>query len=48
MPRKKLEEGFVKGDSNNLPKISAFTIFDFLTKDDRFNAPESRNVKLSV
>jgi hypothetical protein len=48
MPRKTLEEGFIKEDSRNLPKIGAFTVFDFLTKYDRFNAAESRNVKLSV
>ncbi|KAL7293484.1 hypothetical protein TKK_0012931 [Trichogramma kaykai] len=48
MPKKTVEDGFVKGDSSNLPKVTAFMVFEFLTRDDRFNTPETRNVKLSL
>ncbi|KAL7289367.1 hypothetical protein TKK_0016570 [Trichogramma kaykai] len=41
----KLEVGFTKADTKNLPTVSGNMIFDFITNDDRFNAPEVRGVK---
>lgn len=43
----KLEEGFSKADSRNIPKIDIFMVKDFILADDRFNAPEIRLVKAS-
>ncbi|KAJ8676790.1 hypothetical protein QAD02_012577 [Eretmocerus hayati] len=40
-----LEAGFLKADSTNLPIIGTFVVWDFLSKDRRFNLPECQNVK---
>ncbi|XP_043484808.1 uncharacterized protein LOC122512804 [Leptopilina heterotoma] len=44
----KLDSGFEKADSSNLPKISIFMVWEYLVTDDRYNAPEVRGVKASV
>ncbi|KAJ8670103.1 hypothetical protein QAD02_001362 [Eretmocerus hayati] len=44
MPQK-LEEGFFKADSTNLPVVGAFAIWDYLNRDKRFTLPECRNAK---
>ena len=43
-----LEEKFIKADSTNLPKINSFMVYEFLIKDERYNDPEVRGVKLSA
>ena len=40
-----LESGFVKADSRNLPRVDTYMVFEFISTDDRFNAPEIRGVK---
>lgn len=44
----KLEPGFVKADSRNLPKIDIFMVLNYIKNDDRFNDPEVRNVKANL
>ncbi|KAJ8673163.1 hypothetical protein QAD02_004425 [Eretmocerus hayati] len=44
MPQK-LEAGFLKADSTNLPIVGAFAVWDFLSRDKRFTLPECQNVK---
>ena len=46
MPRQ-LDPGFIEADSTNLPVVDTFTVYDFLTKEDRYNAAEFSNVKLA-
>ena len=43
-----LKEGFIKADSTNLPEINPFMVWEFLTTDQRFNAPEIRGEKLAL
>ena len=43
-----VDDGFVKADSRNLPKVSAFMAYEFLITDKRFNDPEVRGVKLTA
>ena len=47
MPNK-LETGFVKTDSTNLPKVHVFMIWDFLMGSKKHNIPEVRRVKATV
>lgn len=42
------DEGFVKADSRNLPKITDFMVYEFLITDARFNDTEVRGVKLTA
>lgn len=44
----KLEPGYVKADSGNLPEINAFMVFDYIKNDDRFNDPELRSAKTNL
>lgn len=42
----KLEPGFVKADSGNMPKIDIFMVLNYIKNiDNRFNDPEFRNAK---
>ena len=41
----RLEEGYVKADSRNLPKVDIFMVYEYYSTDDRFDAPEIRGVK---
>ena len=41
----KLEPGFIKADSRNLPRIDTFMVYEFISTDDRFNEPEIKGVK---
>ena len=41
----RLEERFVKADSRNLPKVDIFMVYEYISTDDRFDAPEIRGVK---
>ena len=45
---KYLKEGYLKADTTNLPTVNSFKIYEFLIKDDRFNAPEVRGEKLTL
>ena len=47
MPNK-LEEGFVKADSTNLPKVHVFMIWDFLMRSKKHNIPESNSVSFML
>ena len=47
MPHK-LETGFVKADSTNLPKVHVFMIWDFLMESKKHNIPDVRGVKATV
>ena len=42
------KEGFTKADTTNLPEINPFMVYEFLTTDERFNAPEVRGKKLTL
>lgn len=42
-----LEPNFEKADSTNLPKITAFMTYEFIVKDERYNAPEVRGDKMT-
>ncbi|XP_018395225.1 PREDICTED: uncharacterized protein LOC108773788 [Cyphomyrmex costatus] len=42
---KTIESGYVKADSNNLPKIDMFMVCEYIKQDDRFNAAEVRGSK---
>lgn len=44
----KLEPGFVKADSGNIPKIDIFMVLNYIKNDDRFNDPEVRNAKANL
>lgn len=41
----RLEEGFVRADSRNLPKLDSTMIYAFISADERFNLPEVRGAK---
>ena len=41
----KVDRGFVKADSENLPKISMFMMLEYFTSDPKYTAPEIRGVK---
>lgn len=41
----RLEEGFTQADSRNLPKLDTAMIYNYLSTDERFNAPEVRGAK---
>ena len=43
---KKVESGYVKADSGNLPKVNIFMVLDYV-KNERFNDPEDRNSKMN-
>ncbi|XP_046404834.1 uncharacterized protein LOC124170180 [Ischnura elegans] len=45
MGSKKVNLGWEKANSNNLPTVDIFMITEFLKKEDRFNVPEMRGVK---
>ena len=44
---KKVESGYVKADSGNLPKVNIFMVLDYVKNDERFNDPEVRNSKMN-
>ena len=41
----KLEPGFTKADSTNLPKLNICMVWEYLVSDEKYNAPEVRPVK---
>ena len=44
---KKVESGYVKADSRNLPKVNIFMVLDYVKNYERFNDPEVRNSKMN-
>ena len=44
----KLEPGFTKADSRNLPKLDIFMVWEYLVTDKKYNAPEIRGVKATL
>ena len=47
MPRK-VDSGFVKADSGNLPKIDMFMVLEYFTSNPEYAAPEIRDVKATL
>lgn len=43
----KLDAGYVKANSSNLPTITALTVFNFFSCDERFTLSECRSTKSS-
>lgn len=43
-----MDQGFIKADSANLPKIDSFMIGNFFASNPDFCSAEFRNVKTSV
>ncbi|XP_071576230.1 uncharacterized protein [Temnothorax nylanderi] len=43
-----VDSGFVKGNSNNLPKVDMFMVCEYVKNNDNFNAAEVRNAKMNV
>ena len=43
---KKVESGYVKADSVNLPKVNIFMVLDCVRNDEKLNDPEVRNSKM--
>lgn len=41
----KMDEGFVKGQSDNLPAFSIFMVTEFIQKNKKYSLPECRGVK---
>ncbi|KAJ8674903.1 hypothetical protein QAD02_019541 [Eretmocerus hayati] len=41
----KLDQGFTKADSRNLPAVSTTMVYSFITNDERFNLPETKGAK---
>lgn len=48
MPPNKLDSGFVKADSSNLPKMTIFMVWKYFMTDERYNVPEIRGVKATL
>ncbi|XP_051156855.1 uncharacterized protein LOC127278934 [Leptopilina boulardi] len=44
----KLDPGFEKADTTNLPKINVFMVYEYITNNERYNAPEVRGVKATL
>ena len=44
----KVDSGFVKADSGNLPKISMFMVLEYFTSNPKYAAPEIRGVKATL
>ena len=44
----KVDSGFVKADSENLPKISMFMMLGYFTSNPKYAAPEIRSVKATL
>ena len=44
----KVDSGFVKTDSGNLPKISMFMVLEYFTFNPQYAAPEIRGVKATL
>ncbi|XP_043478494.1 uncharacterized protein LOC122513004 [Leptopilina heterotoma] len=44
----KLDPGFEKADTTNLPKLSVFMVYEYITNNERYNAPEVRGVKATL
>ena len=43
-----LHAGFTKADSTNLPKFDIFMVWEYLVTDEKYNAPEVRDVKATL
>ena len=41
-----MEEGFVKGQSDNLPKIDIFAVMEFFSSNPSYVSAEIKGVKL--
>lgn len=41
-----MEEGFVKGQSDNLPNIDIYTVMDFFSSNPSYVSAEIKGVKL--
>jgi len=44
----KLDPSFIKADSTNLPKIMVFMVWEYIVNDERYNAPEVREIKTTL
>ena len=44
----KMDSGFVKADSGNLPKISMFMVLEYFTCNPKYAAPEIRGIKATL
>ena len=40
-----MDEGFVKGQSDNLPPVSIFMVAEFIKKNKDYSFPESRTTR---
>ncbi|XP_011701495.1 PREDICTED: uncharacterized protein LOC105458122 [Wasmannia auropunctata] len=43
-----VDSDFVKGNSNNLPKVDMFMVCEYVKNSDDFNAAEFRNAKVNI
>lgn len=46
MSANKVEAGFVQAQSDNLPKVDSFMVFDYLGNHSKFTSAEIRGWKL--
>ena len=44
----KVDSGFVKANSGNLPKISMFMVLEYFTSNPKYATPEIRGVKATL
>ena len=44
----KVDSGFVKADSGNLPKIPIFMVLEYFTSNPKYAAPEIHGVKATL
>ena len=44
----KVDSGFAKADSGNLPKIFMFMVLEYFTSNPKYAAPEIRGVKATL
>ena len=44
----KVDSGFLKADSGNLPKISMFMVLEYFTFDSKYIAPGICGVKVTL
>ena len=44
----KVDSGFVKADSGNLPKISMFMVLEYFTSNSKYAAPGIRGVEATL
>ncbi|KAJ8667697.1 hypothetical protein QAD02_009360 [Eretmocerus hayati] len=44
----KLDTGFAKADSTNLPKVNCFMVWAYIVSNEKYNAPEVKGIKATL